>query len=281
MPRRSACAIMFTIPYPALIVKTVPSSDIPLVCEAADRQDEAEEIARRWGLQRAEANEAPLRLYLTEKRLELRESGPRAPGPVYVDFVGGAAGHRRRFGGGRGQPIAKAVGMKKGHTPTVVDATAGLGRDAFVLAGLGCPVRLVERSPVVAALLEDGLRRASTVPETAAVTERMSLVVANAIDYLRGVQDDERPDVVYLDPMYPPRRSRALVKKEMRLFHGLVGADSDANELLPAALACARERVVVKRPEYAPPLADRRATLAFETKRNRFDVYVIKAMIES
>ncbi|SCZ59001.1 class I SAM-dependent methyltransferase [Thiohalomonas denitrificans] len=257
---------------------TVRLCDIPLVCEAAERCEEADDLAHHWGLRRAGAGDEPLKLFLTGERLELRESGPGAPGPVFVDFVGGAAGHRRRFGGGRGQPIAKAVGLKKGRTPSVIDATAGLGRDAFVLASLGCAVRLVEQSAPVAALLEDGLRRARKDPATRPIAERMSLVQADAVEYLRNLPGHQCPDVVYLDPMYPPRRSRALVKKEMQLFHRLIGTDPNAQELLPAALECARKRVVVKRPDYAPPLADRSATLTFATKRNRFDVYIIPTM---
>lgn len=77
---------------------------------------------------------APFALVLTEERLELRKLDEPKLGAVYVDFVEGAVAHRRKFGGGRGQSIAKAVGLKAGATPTVVDATAGLGRDAFVLA---------------------------------------------------------------------------------------------------------------------------------------------------
>ncbi|MGL4755264.1 MAG: class I SAM-dependent methyltransferase, partial [Aeromonadaceae bacterium] len=102
---------------------------------------------------------APFALVYTAERLELRKLDEPALGAVYVDFVGGAVAHRRKFGGGRGQSIAKAVGLKSGANPSVVDATAGLGRDAFVLASLGCRVLMLERSPVVAALLQDGLVR--------------------------------------------------------------------------------------------------------------------------
>ena len=79
---------------------------------------------------------------------------------VVVDFCAGATAHRRKFGGGKGQDIAKAVGVSAAYIPTVVDATAGLGRDSFVLATLGCDVTAIERQPVVAALLQDGLGRA-------------------------------------------------------------------------------------------------------------------------
>jgi 16S rRNA (guanine1516-N2)-methyltransferase len=106
----------------------------------------------------------------------------------------------------------------------------------------------------------------------------MRLVRGDAVTVLREWPEAERPDVVYLDPMYPHRESSALVKKEMRLFQSLLGADQDADALLPAALTVARVRVVVKRPDYAPPLAGREPTLSYPTKNHRFDVYVLKAM---
>ena len=69
--------------------------------------------------------------------------------------------HRRQFGGGKGQMIAKAVGIKGGIKPQILDATAGLGKDAFVLATLGCEMTLLERSPIIHQLLQDGIERAS------------------------------------------------------------------------------------------------------------------------
>ncbi|WP_192844273.1 class I SAM-dependent methyltransferase, partial [Rodentibacter caecimuris] len=94
-------------------------------------------------------SQSPLALVQTDERLELRKLDEPKLGAVYVDFVGGAMAHRRKFGGGRGEAVAKAVGIKGNELPTVIDATAGLGRDAFVLAAIGCQVRLVERHPVV------------------------------------------------------------------------------------------------------------------------------------
>jgi 16S rRNA (guanine1516-N2)-methyltransferase len=93
--------------------------------------------------------------------LSLQQLGKNAPGPVRCDFAGGAAKHRRLFGGGKGQDIAKAVGLNhKGFKPKVLDLTAGLGRDSFVLASLGASLLMLERHPIVFALLEDGLARA-------------------------------------------------------------------------------------------------------------------------
>ena len=241
-------------------------------------QPQARALARRLDLPLAcMPGEYEILLRLTPRRLELVQTGRDAPGPVYVDFVSGTMGHRRRFGGGRGQLLAKAVGIKKDRLPSVTDATAGLGRDAFVLAQLGCQVRMLERSAVVAALLEDGLRRAAQAAELADIVARLSLEVADARALLSGLDAAQRPEVVYVDPMHPQRTNSAAVKKEMRLFRVLVGPDQDDAALLQAALQAARRRVVVKRPRKAPAIEGRAPDLVFTGKSTRFDVYLVHA----
>jgi 16S rRNA (guanine1516-N2)-methyltransferase len=209
--------------------------------------------------------------------LQLVELGPQAPGPVRVDFAGGAVAHRRLFGGGSGQMIAKAVGVQPGVRPRVLDATAGLGRDAFVLAELGCMITLIERQSLVAALLEDGLRRARADPDVAPIVARMQLLHGNAIDLLHAWAD-EPPQVIYLDPMFPHRDKTAMVKKEMRLFRPFVGDDDDAPALLEAALALATHRVVVKRARKAPAIAGLLPAYVLEGKASRFDIYPKKSL---
>ena len=176
--------------------------------------ERARDLAARLGLPLSDLQSpsAELLLVVTSERLELREVGAMT-GAVYVDFVGGKAAYRRQSGEGRKQPLARAIGLKKGMTPHVLDATAGLGRDAFVLATLGCAVQLVERSKVVGALLEDGLRRAQADTEVSVIASRMSLSVGQAAEVMRTLPDAERPDVVYLDPMYPHGDKTALQKK--------------------------------------------------------------------
>ena len=244
--------------------------------------DKAKKIAQHWQFDyigdRAAATKQPALEYLlqvNDQVLELIKLDEPKTGAVKVDFVDGAVGHRRKFGGGRGQEIAKAVGLKHGFCPHVLDATAGLGRDAFVLASLGCQLTLVERNPVVAALLTDGLERASLSLEVAEITNRMTLIHAPALNSLTELAN---ADVVYLDPMYPAKEKSAAIKKEMRLFQGLVGKDLDADHLLAPALDLAEYRVVVKRPSYAPPLADKKPSTSINMKKNRFDVYVNQAI---
>jgi 16S rRNA (guanine1516-N2)-methyltransferase len=221
--------------------------------------------------------EAEFALQLGEEGLQLAELGPQAPGPVRVDFVEGAVAHRRLYGGGSGQMIAKAVGVQPGVRPGVLDATAGLGRDAFVLASLGCAVIMSERQPIIAALLEDGLARAARDAEVAPIAAQMRLLQGNAIELMRDWQG-EPPQVIYLDPMFPHRDKSALVKKEMRLFRPLVGDDLDAPALLEAALALASHRVVVKRPRKAPIIEGAKPSYALEGKSSRYDIYPKKAL---
>jgi len=221
-------------------------------------------------------------LELNETGLKARQLGAEAPGPVWCDFVGGEVAHRRLYGGGKGQAIARAVGISTVFRPRIVDLTAGLGRDGFVFASLGARVTLVERHPVVAALLADGLdrarRQAEQDLELLAIMQRMVLIVADGGQWLAAGGEAERPDVVYLDPMFPARTKSAKVKKEMALFQSLVGTEDNGSELLAVALTRARYRVVVKRPRHAPPLEGRRPDHQWVGRSTRFDVYVLKKL---
>ena len=217
--------------------------------------------------------QSPLALVQTDERLELRKLDEPKLGAVYVDFVGGTMAHRRKFGGGRGEAVAKAVGIKGSELPTVIDATAGLGRDAFVLASIGCQVRLVERHPVVFLLLQDGLNRAYQDEEIGEMLQQ-NLRLLNVQHINELDPNTDYADVVYLDPMYPHKQKSALVKKEMRVFQHLVGADLDADELLLPALQLAKKRVVVKRPDYAESLGGKQPHFSRETKNHRFDIYM-------
>ena len=237
--------------------------------------DAAQALAGELGL--PSGGDAEFSLQLGPNGLQLQELGPDAPGPVSVDFVGGALAHRRQQGGGNGQMIARAVGIQPGVRPTILDATAGLGRDAFVLAQLGCCVTAIERQPLVGALLADGLRRGLLDPEVAPIMQRIDFRSGNAIEMMAAWPGDP-PQVIYLDPMFPHRDKRSLVKKEMRAFRSLVGDDDDAPQLLGAALALATHRVVVKRPRKAPGVGGQAPGYALEGKSCRFDIYPKKAL---
>ncbi|MCW8982586.1 MAG: class I SAM-dependent methyltransferase [Gammaproteobacteria bacterium] len=229
------------------------------------------QIVDHWGL--SISSDASFELHWDGDKLSISSREFPTVGAHFVDFVGGAVAHRRRFGGGRGQMIARAVGLKSGINPVVVDATAGWGRDAFLLTSLGCTVTMIERSPIVGALLEDGLRRAQADSEIGQmVTERLKLISADALDWLGSTEFE--PDVIYIDPMFPHRTKTAQVKKESFYLQQLLGPATDGDELLVASTRVAKKRVVVKRPKQAPVLAERKPTHSYTTKSHRFDAYI-------
>lgn len=216
-------------------------------------------------------------LLVTPARVELHSNrtrlNPSHFSPIFVDFIGGSSGYRHARNCTIKQPLAKAVGVKPGFRPSLVDATAGLGGDGFVLACLGCQVHLVERSPVLFALLRDGLQRAQQDPGTASiVSENLSLTWGNGISVLTHCISS--PYTIYLDPMYPHAQKSALNKKEMRVIRELVGDDDDAIQLLEVARVTATNRVVVKRPKGAEYLASKQPSHSITMKNSRFDVYL-------
>lgn len=190
-----------------------------------------------------------------------------------IDFVGGAVGHRLRSGEGRGQALAKAAGLKNGKTPKIVDATAGLGRDAFLLASLGAEVTMIERSLGMHSLLADAIARADAEGGIyREIVSRMTLLHGDSRELIPALS----PEVVVVDPMHPPRHNSALVKKEMRVLRELVGADPDQAELMDIALAHAKKRVVLKWPLRAEPMPGiRKPSHQFLGKSTRYDVFMI------
>ena len=188
------------------------------------------------------------------------------------DFLQGAVNHRLRFGRGRGQHLPKAVGMKGGQSPTIIDATAGLGRDAFLLASLGSQVTLIERSDIIHELLAAGMNVARQADgQRKDIMDRMTLIHGDSISLLPHMQ----ADVVLVDPMHPPRQKSALVKAEMRAIRDIVGDDEDQQLLIETALAMATKRVVLKWPAKAAPLTGLRpASHQIIGKSMRYDVFM-------
>ena len=217
-------------------------------------------------------------LVCTEHGLELQANSPEKGGirenPLIVDFVGGANRYRYEKNSTINQPIARAVGIKSGFRPTIVDGTAGLGGDSFVFASLGCTVTMCERSPIIAALLEDGLNRALAGDERIAkIMSHMKLLQGDTCALLS--QLEAKPYTVYLDPMYPHSTKSALNKKEMRYLRDLVGDDDDSSIMLQCALTNCTNRVVVKRPKGAPCVKGPKPSHEIRMKNSRFDVYLV------
>lgn len=222
-------------------------------------------------------------LHICTEHLELRKNGSsqtksnKKPLSIFIDFTEGKAKHRRLHGGGKGQDLAKAIGLHKIKHPTVLDLTAGMGGDAFVLATLGAQVTLIERNPVTHALLNDAFNRAklSADHEIQEILNRMQLKNEDSLIALEKLSQENLPDVIYIDPMFPTRTKSAQVKKEMQFFHDIVGADSDSEKLLLTSLSLAKKRIVVKRPRLAAKLT-KVVNPSFDItgKSTRYDIYL-------
>ena len=257
-------------------------AELGLLAATTGDDAEAARLAQRLGLPQlptgtepGNCEEVAAVLVVCDGALLLQQTGRAAPGPVMVDFGSTAMRHRRSSG--HNELLGRAAGLGKKPQLRVLDATAGLGRDSFVLADLGCEVLLCEREPVIVELLRSGLRAAAAHGDQwlLGVLSRMRLLPGDARELaaasLQGL------DVIYLDPMFPQRGKSAAVKKEMALFQLLLerAADQqDPDALLLWALRQDVARVVVKRPPKAPNLAQQKPSHCISGKAVRYDVYV-------
>ncbi len=255
---------------------------IAITADKGIPKNQLEQLAKQTALPLAnQHNQTDYLLHITTNFLELRKTNHQQKKPkiesIHVDFVNGKANHRRLHGGGKGQDIAKAIGLHKIKDPTVLDLTAGMGGDAFVLATLGADVTMIERNPVTHALLKDALNRAMLVAdnELQVIISRLRLKNEDALSILKNLESDDLPNVIYIDPMFPTRSKSAQVKKEMQFFHDIVGSDADSEELLLTALSLAKNRIVVKRPRLADKLTEViQPAFDISGKSTRYDVYL-------
>ena len=247
---------------------SVPKTAVIALTEAPERLARARRAASRLGatlMQDTAAVAADWQLVYDDFGLTLIGGGPEG---LRVDI---RPPHRSRPEDRitRRQPLGRALGRP---VRTVVDATAGFGDDALRLAGFGLEVTAVERSPIAALCLEERVAQlaAGDDPELAAAAGRLTVVEGEGIEVLAGLT--AAPDVVYLDPMFPPKRKRsARPRKAMQVLGALVGPDADVDSLLAAAIAASGRRVVLKRPDDAPPLG--RPAASYGGTTVRYDMY--------
>jgi 16S rRNA (guanine1516-N2)-methyltransferase len=257
-------------------MQTMPS--IAILTPADELQHKASALSQRLNLPLTN-NQADFDyiLILTPDYLGLQKTQSKSK-PLYIDFLSPQMQIRRKQASLRKEMLARALGLKNKSPRNIIDTTTGLGRDSFILACLGFEVTSLERSPIIAALLEDAIERASIDPEVGPIVGRIRLINENAIEWLNNYLAKNLLDasIIYLDPMFPERKKSALSKHDMRIFHEVIGSDLDADALLKAALTCATDRVVVKRPRLAPPIAEIPPTFSMEGSSNRFDIYLTR-----
>ncbi|WP_392537495.1 class I SAM-dependent methyltransferase [Legionella sp. 227] len=205
--------------------------------------------------------DANLCLYVSETGLSLKMPGFS---PIFAEFS--AAFWSKRKSEGKKQGLVRACKPTAGLK--IIDATAGWGRDSAILASFGAEVLMLERHPVIASLVLDGLLRRSDEDQQQL---NLKFLAEDAHSYLSSLDEQNYPDVIYIDPMHPERNKSALVKKEMQALQQLIGPDADAQRLIQLALQRTKQKVVVKWPQKTKPLLPAHA--AVEGKTVRFDIY--------
>ena len=245
-----------------LTVKLYPDSNIVL---NDDLKSDLEEI------QKLQVSD-DITLHIADKVFLSWDSDPKLK-PLCFDFLSDKLIYRISHGGKHKENVARAVTSGISH-PVVFDATAGMGRDSFILQCAGCSVYMFERNPVIWLLLRDALTRAASSPFFKDLPNGLPSLMpcGEACRY----QGDVVPDIIYYDPMFPDRKKSALVKKEMRIFKALIGADEDIESTLLALIRMAKHKVILKRPQTAAPISfqDVKPIGSVEGGACRFDIYM-------
>lgn len=221
---------------------------------------------------------AQYQLQRIDNRLTLHlldHSGKPQKTGISVDFTTGKQAYRQRRVSAKQELIGRAVGAHKKPHLHIIDATAGLGKDAFVLAQLGCQVTLLERANIVHDLLADGLKRAQQHPSSAAAAQRMQLFHVDSLHWLQNTPTNA--DVIYLDPMYPSKQKSAQAKKDMHTLQQILGNTDNSRDLFTAARHTAVPRIVVKRPLRGEYLNNQTPHHSISGSSTRFDIYLTVA----
>ena len=137
---------------------------IAIVIYEEEERVPAEALAKQLSipiLNQTDDLDVDYRMFFDQGILKLSEA-KQLNSAVWIDFSSGKTAYRQKHQGKGKLPISRACGIKNNHRPTIIDATAGLGQDAFVLAGLDCQVICIEQNPFLATLLADGLTRAKS-----------------------------------------------------------------------------------------------------------------------
>ncbi|WP_348769426.1 class I SAM-dependent methyltransferase [Buchnera aphidicola] len=216
---------------------------------------------------------ASLSLIINNNTLELYNRSIFHKKTIKVDFLSKQNNYRCLKFKKKHEALYKALGIKKNYFPYVIDATAGFGKDAFLMSFWGCYVIMIERNPVIAALLKDGLQRAYKNKNIGNwLKKRLHLIFCDSFKMLD--MPILKPDIIYLDPMYPLNKKKALPKKNMQILRNIIKNSDNYENLLNISRKFAKKRIIVKRPSYAKPLLENKVKFSINNKNNRFDIYL-------
>jgi 16S rRNA (guanine1516-N2)-methyltransferase len=194
--------------------------------------------------------------------------------PYFVDFTVLSWRERLTKGLPKNHIFVRALGSPDQSTK-ILDATAGFGQDSVQALSLGCNVIALERSKEVAAVLKDGIHRALAEESIAPLFKKIKVIEADAREYLSKLTDQEKPDVIYIDPMFDKPKKSAKSPKSMQLLQELLGATTqvELEQLFDVAIVKAKNRVVVKQPLKGRALRST-PSHSFKGQSVRYDVYL-------
>lgn len=242
------------------------NNEIIVCLEKGGQKDMAEAFARRIGAEISEKPGPKLTILFHAKGVSLTGYG--------LSYQGDFENMLHRVTNGRLQHemlIRAAKSDKPGRK--AIDATAGMGEDAFLLAAQGYEVTLFEQNPVIAVLLKDALRRAKKHPVLKDIASRMNLVQDNSVEGMSKLLDPV--DVIYLDPMFPARQKSSLINKKLQLIQKLEPPCSEETDLFDAAISASPSKIIVKRPLKSEFLAGRKPSYTLNGKAIRYDCYTL------
>lgn len=243
------------------------SEKITVCAESAAQSDAAADFAERIGVSLSCAPGNGLTVFFGTPGVSLMGYGLTYHGDFELML--------RRITGGRihHEMLARAAKTKNPH-PTAIDATAGMGEDALLLAACGYDVTMFEKDPVIAALLKDAMQRAKKCPELCGIIARMHLIEDDSTEAMSHMS--EAPELIYLDPMFPERQKSGLINKKLQLIQKLERPCVDEDTLLSAALLANPRKIVIKRPLKGPYLANRTPSYSLKGKAIRYDCIVLR-----
>ena len=242
------------------------NNEIVVCLEKGGQKDMAEAFARRIGSEISEKPGPKLTILFHAKGVSLTGYG--------LSYQGDFENMLHRVTNGRLQHemlVRAAKSDKPGRK--AIDATAGMGEDAFLLAAQGYEVTLFEQNPVIAVLLKDALRRAKKHPVLKDIASRMNLVQDNSVEGMSKLLDPV--DVIYLDPMFPARQKSSLINKKLQLIQKLEPPCSEETDLFDAAISASPSKIIVKRPLKSEFLAGRKPSYTLNGKAIRYDCYTL------
>lgn len=242
------------------------NNEIVVCLEKGGQKDMAEAFARRIGTEISEKPGPKLTILFHAKGVSLTGYG--------LSYQGDFENMLHRVTNGRLQHemlVRAAKSDKPGRK--AIDATAGMGEDAFLLAAQGYEVTLFEQNPVIAVLLKDALRRAKKHPVLKDIASRMNLVQDNSVEGMSKLLDPV--DVIYLDPMFPARQKSSLINKKLQLIQKLEPPCSAETDLFDAAISASPSKIIVKRPLKSEFLAGRKPSYTLNGKAIRYDCYTL------